>query len=211
MTSVSDARSLKDKHRQAREDMILQVAEEFLAEKGYHDTSIEEIGAQVGISKATVYLHFKTKEELVLALFERDMHRFLAMMETIVASSKGPRAKLEELFRMMYLGVLGKKFQMLSAVGTSPALRKLFEEQHECMRAMSERPRAEVRTLLEVGKVTGEFDPTLPTDVMLVTFFSMLSHHSYQRFLTANTTPLTPEVLIDALARIYFNGISTHH
>jgi AcrR family transcriptional regulator len=209
VTSAIDARSLKDKQRQAREEMILQAAEELLAEKGYHDTSIDEIGARVGISKATVYLHFKTKEELVLALFERDMRRFLQMMEAIVASSKGPRAKLEELFRTMYRGMLGKKFQMLSAVASSPALRKLFEEQHERLHALSERPIAEVRALLEAGKVTGDFDPTLPTEVMLVTFFGMLSPQAYQRFVE-NTALLAPEELVNALERIYFKGIAAH-
>ncbi|HEY7357470.1 MAG TPA: helix-turn-helix domain-containing protein, partial [Ktedonobacterales bacterium] len=164
MSSATDARSLKDKQRQERADMILQAAEELLAEKGYHDTSIDEIGARVGISKATVYLHFKTKEELVFALFERDMQRFFQMMEAIVASPKGPRAKLEELFRTMYRGVLSKKFQMISTISVSPALRKMFEEQHERLRALSEQPVAEVRTLLEAGKVTGDFDPKLPTD-----------------------------------------------
>lgn len=209
MSSATDARSLKDKQREERADMILQAAEELLAEKGYHDTSIDEIGARVGISKATVYLHFKTKEELVFALFERDMQKFLQMMEAIVASPKGPRARLEEMFRTMYKGVLSKKFQMISTISASPALRKMFEEQHERLKALSEQPVAEVRTLLEAGKVTGDFDPTLPTEVMLSTFFSLLSPHVHQR-LFANTSQLSPEELVSALERIYFKGIAAH-
>ena len=209
MSTPTSQRSLKEKHRQEREDMILQVAEEVLARKGYHDMSIDEIAEQVGISKGTVYLHFASKEELVLALFERDMRRFLQMMEAIIASSKGPRAKLEELFRTMYRGVLGKKFQMLSAISASPALRKLFEEQHERMKAFSERPVAEVRALLEAGKTTGEFDATLPTEVMLVTFFGMFSPQGHQRFQTINTQ-LSPDEIVAALERIYFRGIAAH-
>ncbi len=208
MSSATDARSLKDKQRQERADMILQAAEELLAEKGYHDTSIDEIGARVGISKATVYLHFKTKEELVFALFERDLRKFPLLMESIVASAKGPRAKLEDLFRTMYGAVLSKKLQMFSAISSSPALRKIFEERQEQLKALSDRPVAEVRTLLEAGKVTGDFDPMLPTDVMVSTFFSLLSPVGPQRFLA--TTSLSPEELVAALERIYFKGIAAH-
>jgi TetR/AcrR family fatty acid metabolism transcriptional regulator len=209
MSSATDARSLKDKQRQEREEMILQAAEGLLAEKGYHDTSIDEIGARVGISKATVYLHFKTKEELVFALFERDLRRFPLLMENILASAKGPRAQLEELFRTMYTAILSKKFQVLSAMSTTPALRKIFEEHHEHLKALSERPVAEVRMLLEAGKVTGDFDPLLPTEVMVSTFFSLLSPQVHQR-LFVNTSQLAPDELVSALERIYFRGIAAH-
>jgi AcrR family transcriptional regulator len=209
MSSATDARSLKDKQREERADMILQAAEELLAEKGYHDTSIDEIGARVGISKATVYLHFKTKEELVFALFVRDMRGFLQMVESIITSSKGPRAKLEDLFRAVYKGMLSKKYQMLSTLSSSPALRKLFEEQGARLHDLWDRPVSEVRTLLEAGKVTGDFDPMLPTEVMLSTFFSLLSPHAHQR-LFGTTSQLSIDELVAALERIYFKGIANH-
>ena len=56
MQPVTAPRSLKEKQRQEREALILQAAEEVLMEKGYHETSIDEIAARVGIAKGTVYL-----------------------------------------------------------------------------------------------------------------------------------------------------------
>ncbi|MFL5699301.1 MAG: helix-turn-helix domain-containing protein, partial [Ktedonobacteraceae bacterium] len=58
-------RTLKERQRQEREALILQAAEEVLIEKGYHEMSMDEIAARVGISKGTVYLHFASKEDLV--------------------------------------------------------------------------------------------------------------------------------------------------
>lgn len=55
-------RSLKEKQRKERELLILEAAEEVMIEKGYHETSMEEIAARVGIAKGTVYLHFPSKE-----------------------------------------------------------------------------------------------------------------------------------------------------
>src|SRR5207302_10908597 len=77
MQPVTAPRSLKEKQRQEREALILQVAEEVLMEKGYHEMSIDEIATRVGIAKGTVYLHFSSKEDLVVAIFERDMQKFL--------------------------------------------------------------------------------------------------------------------------------------
>ncbi len=62
--------SLKEKQRQEREQLIIQAAEEVLQEKGYYETSMDEIAARVGIAKGTIYTHFPGKEELVLAIFK---------------------------------------------------------------------------------------------------------------------------------------------
>ena len=81
MQPLTAPRSLKEKQRQEREALILQAAEEVLTEKGYYETSIDEIAARVGIAKGTVYLHFPSKEDLVVAIFERDMHKLVELVE----------------------------------------------------------------------------------------------------------------------------------
>ncbi|HEX6109636.1 MAG TPA: helix-turn-helix domain-containing protein, partial [Ktedonobacteraceae bacterium] len=82
MQPVTAPRSLKEKQRGEREALILQVAEEVLMEKGYYETSIDEIAARVGIAKGTVYLHFPSKEDLVIAIFERDMQQLLQYIDS---------------------------------------------------------------------------------------------------------------------------------
>src|SRR5436305_13627541 len=81
MQVVHAHRSLKEKQRQERENLILQAAEEVLLEKGYHETSMDEIAARVGIAKGTLYLHFARKEDLICALLERELHTILLMVE----------------------------------------------------------------------------------------------------------------------------------
>src|SRR5947209_18082067 len=91
--------SLKEKQRLEREALILQEAEEMLEEKGYHDTSMDEIAARVGIAKGTIYGHFPSKEDLVIALFKRDMQTFLEGVEPIITQQSTARAQLEALLR----------------------------------------------------------------------------------------------------------------
>src|SRR5437868_1159254 len=82
MQPITAPRSLKEKQRQEREALILKAAEDVLMEKGYHETSIDEIAARVGIAKGTVYLHFPSKEDLVVAIFERDMQQLLQSIDS---------------------------------------------------------------------------------------------------------------------------------
>ena len=211
MPAETSRPSLKEKQRQEREALIFQAAEEVITEKGYHEASMDEIAQRVGIAKGTLYLHFASKEELVLALIERSMPLFLQEIEKIAASALGPRAKLEALLHMMVKGMLGKKrFEFFTALSQSAELRKLFEEHELRFRKLGvwQRLYAEVSTLIEAGKTTGEFDWSLPTDVMVGAFLSLLSPQIYQRVLADRQIP--PEALAEYLGRIYFRGITAH-
>ena len=73
--------SLKEKQRQERERLILDYAEQRLMEKGYHAVSMDEIADGVGVAKGTLYLHFKTKEDLAFALVMPKMQSFLRSVE----------------------------------------------------------------------------------------------------------------------------------
>jgi AcrR family transcriptional regulator len=54
-----------------RRDQIVEVAMRHFAERGYRGAHIEDIAAEVGIAKGTVFLHFGTKEGLFLAAYQR--------------------------------------------------------------------------------------------------------------------------------------------
>ena len=103
MQPITAPRSLKEKQRQERETLILQVAEEVLMERGYHETSIDEIAARVGIAKGTVYFsHFPRKEDLVIAIFEHDMQQLLQYIDLAMDSTLTAREKIEAIFDLMH-------------------------------------------------------------------------------------------------------------
>ncbi len=199
--------TLKEKQRQEREALILKVAEEVLAEKGYRDTSMDEIAARVGIAKGTVYLHFASKEELVVALFERDMQNLLQVVAKQVDSMASAHDKMEAILHIMYGELFSKRIQLLYSIYQSPELRKNFEEKG-CMRALWEELVAHITSLLEEGKAAGEFDVTLSTPVMVSAFFSLLSPKNYERLTIEGQLP--PGELAQQLGRIYFKGIAAN-
>lgn len=207
MQPITAPRSLKEKQRQEREALILQAAEAVLLEKGYYEMSIDEIAARVGIAKGTVYLHFTSKEELVLALIERDMQRLLDIVENNVALETTSRGKLETIFQTIYRGFFDKHMRMAYLMNNSAELRRLFEEKREWKREKWERVLSLIQTLLEEGKANGEFDPEIPTSIMVSTFFSLLSQRSYERLLIEEQ--MQPEDVVQQLKRLYFKSITT--
>jgi len=206
MSAEVPHRSLKEKQRQERADLILQAAEAVLAEKGYYDTSMDEIAARVGIAKGTVYLHFPSKEDMVFALFEREMETFLRIVEQTTASLATPQNKLEQILHEMYQGLLGKRMQLLLSFYSNMDVRQGLLEKKGQLRNRLEKLSAAITTLLEEGKATGEFDTAIPTPVMLSTFFSLLSPQGYKHLVVDEQMP--SEELVTHLSRLYFKGIA---
>ncbi|MBU2546776.1 MAG: TetR/AcrR family transcriptional regulator [Proteobacteria bacterium] len=52
----------------ARKDQILKAAEKVFAEKGFHEATISEVAREAGLSDATIYEYFSTKEELLFSI-----------------------------------------------------------------------------------------------------------------------------------------------
>jgi len=206
MTQTTAPRTLKEKQRQEREALILQAAEAVLMEKGYHETSIDEIASRVGIAKGTVYLHFASKEDLVFALFAQDLEKFQQLVGSTVASELTARAKMEAILHVLYGSFFSKRFQLLYSLSNSVDLRRIFVEKKGCMREIWERISALITTLLEEGKAAGEFDTTIPTSVMVSAFFSLLSPKSYDRLMVEGQ--MSQEEVSRQLGRIYFKGIA---
>ncbi len=195
-------RSLREKQRQEREDLILQATEDVLLEKGYHEMAMEEIANRVGIAKGTLYLHFARKEDLVCALIERQTQALLHTLEQTGSMSGTVREKLTFMARAIYEGLSGKRMQLLYALHNSFDFKSVMRERHlDTSQSMIQ----SITALLEEGKSNGEFDATLPTSVMSNTFFSMLSPLSYRRLVIEQG--MAPEDVIRYVLCIYFRGI----
>ena len=205
MSTVHTQMSLKEKQRQEREALILQAAEDAFAEKGFHNTSMDEVAARVGIAKGTVYLHFSCKEDLVVAIFTRDIQRLLEEIETAVAVESKARAKLEALLRCMYTGMQKKRALLLSSLYNGVDMRRMLAENTSRIQELWSRMVVFVTTLLEEGKAAGEFDTSLPTQVMLLAFFGLFSPKTPGRLMPEDMP--SPEEFVTYMGRIFFDGV----
>ncbi len=73
---------------QPRRQHLIDTAHRLFNEHGYHATGIDWILAESGVSKATLYKHFRSKEELILAVLQQRHVYFMTLLEEAVAKAQ---------------------------------------------------------------------------------------------------------------------------
>lgn len=88
-----------------KRSLILQAAWQLVRHYGYSKTTIDDIAQRAGIGKGTVYLHFRSKADIMLALVELTNERIVTALEGIAAKAAPPEDRLREalLYRVMTL------------------------------------------------------------------------------------------------------------
>ncbi|MEK6281168.1 MAG: TetR/AcrR family transcriptional regulator [Acidobacteriota bacterium] len=84
-------------------DAILDATDVLLARYGYRKMTVEDIATEAGIGKGTVYLHFSSKEEVVLSHIDRIVDRLKDRLWAIARSDSGAA---DQLHRMLLTRVL---------------------------------------------------------------------------------------------------------
>ena len=87
---------MKDSPRDVK-SAILDATDRLLASNGYKKMTIDDLAAEVGIGKGSVYLHFSSKEEIVLSHIDRIIARLKSRLETIAAKRSSCRQRLREM------------------------------------------------------------------------------------------------------------------
>src|SRR5688572_9260944 len=85
-------------------DAILDATDRMLSKHGYKKMTIDDLAKEVGIGKGSVYLHFKSKQEIALSHIDRIIERLKQRLQSI-AGSKAPveiRVRKMILDRIMY-------------------------------------------------------------------------------------------------------------
>lgn len=90
--------------RQVMRDAILDAANELLGRYGYNKMTVDDLAAEVGIGKGTIYLHFPSKEEVVLSTIDRMVDRLLVKLAEIAEGPGSVSSRLESMLvtRILY-------------------------------------------------------------------------------------------------------------
>jgi AcrR family transcriptional regulator len=102
---ITAARAQSAEARKERADRIMNAASELLLKWGYKRVTMDDVAAQAGIGKGTVYLHWRTREELFYSVIMREQGN--ATEELVEALRKDPReALLHRLVRLKFLTMM---------------------------------------------------------------------------------------------------------
>jgi TetR/AcrR family fatty acid metabolism transcriptional regulator len=82
-----------------KRDAILRAAIDVFAERGYFHAQVADVARAAGVAAGTVYLYFKSKDDLLISIFERSMREGLTTGRAAVAHLQDPRERLLRLAR----------------------------------------------------------------------------------------------------------------
>src|SRR5260221_5554576 len=105
--------SYKDRERQRRENEILNCAEQLFVERGYANLNMDDLANGVGISKPTLYQHFKSKDDLAVRILLRS---YQAMDDFLTRPLEGPA--IERL-----IGLIRRSLTIHAPIGIIASLR----------------------------------------------------------------------------------------
>ena len=90
--------------KEAVKDAILDATDRLLARFGYRKMTVEDIATEAGIGKGTIYLHFSSKEEVVLSHIDRIVERLQERLKEIAKSetTAAERLRLMLLTRVLF-------------------------------------------------------------------------------------------------------------
>src|SRR4051812_18278631 len=74
-------RARREEDKQERRRAILAAAEGLVVQRGVQTLTMSEVGERAGVAKATLYLYFQTREELLLALLQERLEGWFVQLD----------------------------------------------------------------------------------------------------------------------------------
>ena len=195
-------KSFKVQMLAARETAIIQSVNRLLAEKGFDAMTVDEVAAEVGIAKASLYKHFTSKEELACAAMVTAMRRaqeFIQAMDPSLA----PLDKLKSVTRWtMTLKLQGL---MPSLPSQNSSLRATLMGSKDYRDGLMEVSDA-LGGWIEEAQAQGQINKALPAVAVLYTLFARACDPVLE-FLKMGEQH-TDEQILDLVMSTCFDGLN---
>ena len=196
--------SFKEQVLRAREEAIVASVNRLLAEKGFDVMTVDEVAADVGIAKASLYKHFSSKEELAAAAMVRVLDRALAFIDAL-ALNTGASA-------ITQLKAVARWTMQVQLAGEMPSL----PAQNSALRAALTSHRVYLDRLMEVSdklgvwitaaRETGDLSPRVPPELVLYTLYARACDPVLGLLKIGGQ--YTDEQIIDLLLTTTFDGLA---
>jgi len=185
-----------------REDAILDAANALMAQKGFDLMSMDDIAAEVGIAKGSLYKHFASKEALAAATMTRLLRRTIEHARVLVAEY-GPVERLRTLLAWCLRERLAGGVPHLPSA--SKALQSGLLADEAYVRAVTELNELLGAWVAEAKKA-GEIRSDLPDEVVLYTIYARTCDPTLE-FL-ALTGKWSDAAIVDYMVAGCFEGMS---
>ncbi|SEN36493.1 transcriptional regulator, TetR family [Roseovarius tolerans] len=146
----------------SRRDDLVDTALKLFYAGGFNATGIDKILAESGVAKMTLYKHFRSKDELILAVLHRRDEQFRNwLMGEIEKAAPDPRGRLLAMFDALALWFSGRAFKGMGFYGCAfiNAAGEFGDHTHPAHRAAAEHKRSIVDYLERLCSEAGAPEP----------------------------------------------------
>jgi TetR/AcrR family fatty acid metabolism transcriptional regulator len=173
------------------------------ARNGYFNSKVADIAREAGVADGTVYLYFKSKEEILHSIFDRSVEKVVAEAKSQVDSTGDPREKLRRI-ALLHLERLGADRDL--AIVFQVELRGSTKFMEEFSAAGFAEYLALIRSVFEEGQRAGVFRVGLNAKVVSKIFFGALDEMATNWILSKRRYKLGP--MADQVLDIFLHGVN---
>ena len=183
---------------------ILRAAIQVFAHNGYFNSKVADIAREAGVADGTVYLYFKSKEEILHSIFDRNMEEAIADGRKRLEGITDPRERLRSIAHM-HLDRLGADRDL--AVVFQVELRGSTKFMEEFSAAAFAEYLNLIRATIEEGQRAGVFRTDLNPKVVAKILFGALDEMATNWILSKRRYKLAP--MADQVLDVFLNGVTT--
>jgi len=114
-TTKKRGRPVLDDSESIRQDLIRKSAQLF-RKKGYDNTTVRDIAAAVGIQSGSWFYHFKTKQDILVAVMEQGMQKSLEEIEKLALADLPPRLAFQHLVQVHLSTLLAPEHDFIAVL-----------------------------------------------------------------------------------------------
>lgn len=144
--------------RSGRIDQILDAALRLFAQQGVHSTSMDDLVAESGLSKGSLYWHFDSKDDIILAVLKRLFDRELFHLEALIEADEPAHDRLRAL-ALLTADEIGSQQELLPVIFEFYSLAARRPEARRTIRAYLARYRLLISQLIAAGQSRGDLRP----------------------------------------------------
>ena len=139
-------------YREEAKSKILEAAFQEFSEKGFHQTTMEDVAKRVGVSKGALYLYFNSKEELFKGIYEKAPQALGDIMRSSFKGNDFVESSSQIFDRMMqqYASNPSLSFEIFAEATRNPDLKKVLRANYDryinVMVSFLKEQKAEVRS-----------------------------------------------------------------
>ena len=185
-----------------KREAILRAGIRVFASKGFFNSKVADIAGEAGIADGTVYLYFKSKDDILHSIFDRAMADFITEGKKELEGIDSPDLRLRRIAEL-HLERLGADRDM--AVVFQVELRGSTKFMQEFSAAGFHEYLEIIRMTIEDGQKKGMFRSDLKPVVAAKIFYGSLDEMVTNWILSKRSYPLAP--MADEVLKVFFGGM----